>query len=76
MKVSKLRKDISDKIESINDENILSLVESFIEFESEEIVYLTKTQEQAIANGIFEIESGDFISDEVQRKETDEWLKK
>ena len=76
MKVSKLGKDITKKIESINDENILSLVYSFIEFETEEIYIVSKIQEQAIASGISEIENGDFISDVVQRNETNKWLKK
>ncbi len=76
MNLLKLRKDISKKIESIEDENILILVDSFIEFESEEVYEVSSEQESAIVRGISEIENGDFISDEVQRKETNEWLRK
>jgi len=76
MNALKLRQEIFKKLESIEDENILSLVESFIEFESEETYVVSKAQEKAINAGISEIESGDFISDEDQRKETDEWLRK
>lgn len=70
---------IIDKLNSIQDEELLSEVLQMIELEMEVVkdtIKLTKEQKAAIDEGINDIEKGNVFSSQEARKIVDEWLAK
>ena len=76
MSAIKIKENLLRKINSIEDEEILKLVKSFIDFETDAIYEVSAQQEEAIKIGLEQIKEGDVIDEEQLKKETDEWLRK
>ena len=78
MSTIELRKKVIEKIEKIDDENLLNDVNKLIDLEmsDNEIYYLNEEEEQAVMEAENQIKNGQFLNDEEAKKDIAEWLKK
>ena len=78
MSTKELRKQIIDKIESINDDNVLAEFYRVLEMSEsdEEVFQLTPAMIASINEGLEDIKHGRVISNEEANKEIEEWLSK
>lgn len=78
MFTAKMKQELIEKIQSLNDDNTLEEVYRILEAGSQEIemAVLTKEQENLINIGLKDIEEGRFISNDQAKQEAEEWLKK
>jgi tRNA A22 N-methylase len=78
MSTIELRKRLIDKIQKIDNEDLLAEAYRLLELETEDIeVYkLNNDQKKAITEARQQIKSGQFLTDEQSNKEIDEWLSK
>jgi hypothetical protein len=73
-----LRKQLIDKIQKTENENLLGEAYRLLELETDDIdIYkLNNEQQKAIDEARQQIKSGQFLTDEKSNQEIDEWLSK
>jgi predicted transcriptional regulator len=73
-----MKKQLIDKIQSTDDNNILEEVYRKLEVSTQEVdmIMLTDDQKTQIDKGIRDIEEGRFLTTDEANREIDEWLKK
>lgn len=73
-----MKKQLIDKIQSTDDNNILEEVYRILEVSTQEVdmIMLTNDQKTQIDKGIRDIEEGRFLTTDEANREIDEWLKK
>lgn len=78
MLTQELKKQLIDKIQSTDDNNILEDVYRILEVGTLDIetVILSNSQKENIDKGLDDIENGRYLTDEEADKEINEWLKK
>jgi len=77
MSVSKLKEKVKQRIDTIQDLEILEAINNIIELEeNNEIIELTNEQKVSIEAGIKDIRTGNTLTHEEANKEIVEWLKK
>ena len=78
MSAIELKKRLIDKIQKIDNENLLGEAYRLLELETEdiEIYKLNDEQRKAINEARQQIKNGQFLTDEKSNKEIDEWLNK
>ena len=78
MFTNQMKQELTDKIISITDENILEEVYRIIEVGGKDIdrVVLSNQQKESIDKGIKDIEEGNYLSNEEANQDIEEWLKK
>ncbi|HEY5750876.1 MAG TPA: hypothetical protein VIU12_32660 [Chryseolinea sp.] len=78
MSTTELKKQLVDKIQKTDNENLLEEAYRLLELETQDIeVYkLTDDQRKAIDEARQQIKKGEFLTDEQANKEIDEWLTK
>lgn len=78
MSTIELRKRLLEKIETINDKELLEKAYRLLTLEMEdvEIYKLNADQNNAIAEARQQIQNGQFLTDAQADKEIDEWLNK
>lgn len=78
MLFSNIKKQLIDKIQETNDDNLLEEVYRILEtgtLNIEQIV-LSHSQKKRIDQGIDDIENGKYLSEDDANREIKEWLKK
>jgi hypothetical protein len=78
MSTVELRKRLIDKIQKIDDENLLEEAYRLLEGETEdiEIYKLSDEQRNVVNEARQQIKNGKFLTDDQANKEIDEWLNK
>ncbi len=78
MSAIELKKRLIDKIQKIDNENLLGEAYRLLELETEdiEIYKLNDEQRKAINEARQQIKNGQFLTDEKSNLEIDEWLNK
>jgi hypothetical protein len=78
MMTIELRKKLIDKIQETKDERILEEAYRLLGLETEDIeVYkLNDDQKKAISEARQQVKQGQFLTEEIAKKEIDEWLKR
>jgi hypothetical protein len=78
MLTQQMKKELIDKINSTEDENILEEVYRILEMGTKEaeMIVLSEEQKNAIDRGIEDFEEGKYLSNEDANHEIDQWLKK
>ncbi len=78
MSTIELKKRLIDKIQKIDNENLLGEAYRLLELETEdiEIYKLNGEQRKAINEARQQIKKGQFLTDEKSNLEIDEWLNK
>ena len=78
MSTLELKRQLIDKIESIEDDNILAEIYRLLEISQadSEVFELTPAMRLALDEGLDDVEHGRIISNEQANKEIDEWLSK
>ncbi len=78
MSTIELKKRLIDKIQKIDNENLLGEAYRLLELETEdiEIYKLNGEQRKAINEARQQIKNGQFLTDEKSNLEIDEWLNK
>lgn len=73
-----MKKQLIDKIQSTDDDNLLEEVYRILEVSTQEVdmIMLTDDQKTRIDKGIRDIEEGRFLTNDEANREIDEWLKK
>ncbi|MBI9037127.1 MAG: hypothetical protein JEY97_03265 [Bacteroidales bacterium] len=76
MTTIELKNILIHKITAINDESFLNAIKTIIDKKSEATIYkTTEGQKAQIQEGIYQIENGDFFTNEQVESEIDQWLK-
>lgn len=71
------KKRIVKKIEDINDEELLLVLEHLMELrDKDEIMQLSSAQKEALLAAEKDIEAGNLLSDAEAKRQIDEWLSK
>lgn len=77
MSTAELKVDLINKITSLTDSDILQDLLQFLQFQTDESIYLTTEEEKkAIAESRNQIAAGEVITNEELQKEFQEWLTK
>lgn len=78
MTLSAIKSQIIQKVETINDVELLDDIKRLIEIQNDSpvIYHLSEEQKSAVAEAQGQIKRGEFLSDDIANKEVDEWLKK
>ncbi len=72
-----LKAEVVKKINALNEEEFLQYLKSEIDFHNETDIYqLSKEEEEAINEGLKDIEEGRYITNEELIKQEQEWLRK
>ncbi len=75
MSTLELKNILIHQISSINDESFLNAIRKIIDTKTESTIYKTSAeQKEKIAEGINQIESGDYFTDEQIESEINKWL--
>jgi len=76
MTTIELKNILIHKIAAINDESFLNAIKTIVDKKSEATIYkTTEVQKAQIQEGIYQIENGDFFTNEQVESEIDQWLK-
>ncbi len=77
MTTIQLKNKLLDKIDKINDSNVISELNEVIDsyFLTERIV-LSNNHKAAIEEGIADIKQGNYLTEQEANREVEEWLKK
>ena len=76
MTTIELKNILIHKIAAINDESFLNAIKTIVDNKSEATIYKTTEEQKAqIQEGIYQIENGDFFTNEQVESEIDQWLK-
>jgi len=76
MTTIELKNILIHKIAAINDESFLNAIKTVVDKKSEATIYkTTEEQKSQIQEGIYQIENGDFFTNEQVESEIDQWLK-
>lgn len=78
MSSKELRKQLIEKIESLEDDKILEEVYRILEVGTQEVdvITLSPNQKSKIDKGLQDIEGGRFLTNDEANRDIDEWLKK
>ena len=78
MITKKMKKQLIDKIQSTEDNNMLEEMYRILEVGTQEVdkVVLTDEQKSQIDKGIKDIEKGKYLTNDEANREIEKWLKK
>jgi len=78
MSTAELKRQLIDKIESIEDDNILAEIYRVLEISQadSDVFELTSIMRSALNEGLEDVKNGRVISNDQANKEIDEWLSK
>lgn len=78
MSSAEIKKQLIEKIQSTEDENLLEEVYRILEMNTQDFdkIMLSDFQKSKIEAGLKDMESGNYISHEEANREIEEWLKK
>ena len=78
MTSKELKKKVIGKINDTNDDEVLTEIYKMLDntFDDSEIYLLSANHKLAIEQGINQINSGEYLTNEQANKEADEWLNK
>jgi len=78
MTSKELKKKVISKINDTNDDEVLTEIYKMLDntFDDSEIYLLSANHKLAIEQGINQINSGEYLTNEQANKEADEWLNK
>ena len=77
MSVAEIKKQLIEKIQSTEDENLLEEVYRILEMNTQDFdkIMLSDFQKSKIEAGLKDMELGNYISHEEANREIEEWLK-
>ena len=75
MSTAEMKQHVIEKIQLLEDDNVLRKIEDLLSFYDDEIFILSEQQKASIDEGLKDIAEGRFITDEEANKEIEEWLK-
>ena len=78
MTISAIKSEIINKVETIDDFELLEEIRSLIEIQKDSpaIYHLSDEQKSAVSEAREQINNGEYLTDDLATKEIDEWLKK
>ena len=77
MSTAEIKQHVIERIQSLEDDNILQEIENLLAFyDDDEVIVFTDEQKARIEQGLKDYENGDYISNEQANKEAEEWLRK
>ena len=78
MTISAIKSEIINKVETIDDFELLKEIRNLIEIQknSSAIYHLSDEQKAAVTEAQEQFKRGEYLTDDLATKEIDEWLKK